>query len=81
MSRSVLILGGSSDIGYQVILDFLNKGWKVICHYNKNQRQLKGLKKKYPDDLTIVRSNFEKKNSLNYFLKKLKNTKSLLLLT
>ena len=78
MSRSVLILGGSSDIGYQVIIDFLNKGWKVICHFNKNQRQLNRLKKKYPDDLTIVRSNFEKKNSLNYFLKKLRNTKSLL---
>ena len=67
MSRSVLILGGSSDIGYQVIIDFLNKGWKVICHFNKNQRQLNRLKKKYADDLTLIKSNFEKKISLNNF--------------
>ena len=45
-SKHVLILGGSSDIGIEVINDFLRIGWKVSAHFFKNKKKLKLIKKK-----------------------------------
>ena len=36
MKKKVLILGGSSDIGIQVVKKFLKNKWSVIAHYSKN---------------------------------------------
>jgi len=36
-NRSVLILGGSSDIGINLINLFLLNKWKVTAHYNENK--------------------------------------------
>ena len=55
--KTVLILGGSSDIGYEVILKFKN-GWKVISQYNFNNKSLNKLKKNYAHNLLLIKSNF-----------------------
>lgn len=34
MERAVLIIGGSGDIGFEMGVNFLNKGYNVILHYN-----------------------------------------------
>lgn len=73
MRKTVLILGGSSDIGSKVILKFLKKGWKVISQYNLNNKSLNKLKKNYATNLLLIKSNFEKKSSINILLKKIKN--------
>ena len=39
-SKKILILGASSDIGLKTIDLYLNKGWKVFCHYNQNSKKL-----------------------------------------
>ncbi len=46
IKRHVLILGGSSDIGIEVIKFFLKLDWKVTAHYNKNKNKLDKINKK-----------------------------------
>jgi len=43
--KKVLILGGSSDIGIEIVRNFLNLNWFVPTRYNKNSKRLKSLKK------------------------------------
>jgi len=44
--KHVLILGGSSDIGFKVISIFLKMNWSVTAHYFKNKNRLVFLQKK-----------------------------------
>ena len=60
-SKHVLILGGSSDIGIEVIKDFLKVGWNVTAHFFKNKKKLKLLQKK-SKNLDIIQFNFSKIN-------------------
>ena len=43
--KSVLILGGSSDIGVEVVKNFLHLEWKVTAHFFKNKKKLEVLRK------------------------------------
>ena len=61
-SKRVLILGGSSDIGIEVVKDFLNMNWDVTAHYFKNKKKLKKLKNK---KLKLIHANFMKFNEKN----------------
>ena len=36
--RHVLILGGSSDIGIEVVKNFLKINWNVSAQFNKNKK-------------------------------------------
>ena len=47
MKKKVLILGGSSDIGIELVSLFLNKdGYKVNLHFHSNSKTVKNLKEK-----------------------------------
>ena len=70
--KTVLILGGSSDIGIETTIKFLSNGWKVIAHYNIIEKKLKKIKEKHPQKLFLIKMNFKNKNSLNLFLNKIK---------
>ena len=61
-NKRVLILGGSSDIGTEVVKDFLNMNWDVTAHYFKNKKKLKKLKNK---KLKLIHANFMKFNEKN----------------
>ena len=37
----ILVLGGSSDIAYNLIIHYLKKGYVVDAHYNLNSQKLK----------------------------------------
>tara|TARA_B110000881_G_C18394506_1_gene422750 strand:+ start:52 stop:774 length:723 start_codon:yes stop_codon:yes gene_type:complete len=56
-NKNVLILGGSSDIGIEVVKNFLKLKWNVYAHYLKNKKNLIILKKKYKS-LKIIKFNF-----------------------
>ena len=43
--KNVLILGGSSDIGIEVVKNFLQLKWEVTAHFHKNKKRLEILKK------------------------------------
>ena len=43
--KHVLILGGSSDIGIEVVKNFLQLKWEVTAHFHKNKKRLEILKK------------------------------------
>ena len=56
--KSVLILGGSSDIGVEVVKNFLHLEWKVTAHFFKNKKKLKNLKKNNRNK-NIIEFNFD----------------------
>ena len=62
--RHVLILGGSSDIGIEVVKNFLKLKWKVTAHCSKNKKKLEILKKT-SKNLNIIKSNFTNYKNLN----------------
>ena len=62
--RHVLILGGSSDIGIEVVKNFLKLKWTVTAHFFKNKKKLKIIKKD-SKNLNIVECNFSNYNNLN----------------
>ena len=62
--KHVLILGGSSDIGIEVIKNFIALDWKITAHFSKNKHKLKILKK-VSKNLNIVKSNFANYKNLN----------------
>ena len=43
--KHVLILGGSSDIGIEVVRSFLKLKWEVTAHLFKNKKKLLKLKR------------------------------------
>lgn len=55
-SKHVLVLGGSSDIGVEVIKIFLKLQWKVTAQYYKNKKNL-GVLKNYKN-LNLIQFNF-----------------------
>ena len=59
--KHVLILGGSSDIGIEVIKIFLKLNWNVSAHYFKNKTKLNLLKKK-SKNLNLINLDFSKTN-------------------
>ena len=71
--KHLLVLGGSSDIGSEVIKDFLNLKWDVTAHFNKNSKKLKILQKK-TKNLKLVKFNFA--NQLKALLLKAKKMPS-----
>ena len=59
--KHVLVLGGSSDIGIEVIKIFLKLNWNVSAHYFKNKTKLNLLKKK-SKNLKLIKLDFSKAN-------------------
>ena len=55
--KRVLILGGSSDIGIEVVKNFLKQNWDVSAHFFNSIKNLKTLKKKYKN-LDFIKFNF-----------------------
>jgi len=69
-NKKIFILGASSDIGVEVVKEFISNNWLVYAHYNKNIRSLKklNLKNKKLKLLQFDLSNF---NKLDVFCKKI----------
>lgn len=64
--KTILILGGSSDIGIKLIENLLANDWFVVAHYSSNSKQLKKLQRK---NLKLVKLDFKKINEKNYLKK------------
>ena len=62
--RHVLILGGSSDIGIEVVKNFLKLKWEVTAHCFQNEQKLNTLKKDLIN-LNIIKLNFANYKNLN----------------
>ena len=74
MEKKILILGGSSDIGVNLIKKLLKDDWNVSAHYSQNSHDLKKISNK---KLSLIKINFKKLNTKNYKakLKKILNRK------
>ena len=59
MNKKILILGASSDIGYEVVKIFLKNNWNVVAHFNKNSKKLHNLKKEYNKNLILIKIDFK----------------------
>jgi len=73
-TRTVLILGASSDIGVQVVKKFLNTGWKVFAHCNSNEEIFKS-SYFFNKKIEIFKTDLGKINQLNKLIKKIKKIK------
>ena len=62
--KHVLILGGSSDIGIEVVKKFLQLKWEVTAHFYKNKKRLEILKKS-SKNLNFVQLDFRLHKNLN----------------
>ena len=62
--KNILILGGSSDIGIEVVKNFLELKWEVTAHFFKNKKKLKALKKN-SKNLNIIKFNFANYSNLD----------------
>ena len=55
-SKRVLIIGASSDIGIETCKKFLENEWELTAHYNKNNKELQRLKKKYKSKIQLIKN-------------------------
>lgn len=62
--KHALILGGSSDIGIEVVKNFLYLGWQVTAHFNKNYKSLKSLEKRFKN-LKLIKFDFNNFQNLS----------------
>ena len=72
--KSVLILGASSDIGISVVKKFINEGWYVFAHGNKNTKQLKKLDN-LNNKIKIIKSNLNNTKDIKKLIKIISNKK------
>ena len=63
--KHVLILGGSSDIGIEIIKNFLSLNWNITAHFFKNKKKLQTLAKK-EKNIKIINFNFANYKNPNY---------------
>lgn len=73
-NKNILILGASSDIGFELVKKCIEKGYFVYAHYNSNNKKLSKLTKKNYDQIKSNFKNFNDKK-LQQFVKKIKNKK------
>ena len=62
-TKSALILGASSDIGISVVKKFINEGWYVFAHGNKNINQLKKINN-INNKIKIIKCNLNNKKDV-----------------
>lgn len=72
--KNILILGASSDIGCELVKQFLNDGYQVYAHCYLNKKKLSQIINR---NLNIIKSDFSKFNDkkLKFFLKFLQKKK------
>ena len=63
IKKRVLILGGSSDIGIEVVQLFLRDNWEVDAHFFKNKKKLNNLRNNLKK-LRLIKLNFVKHGNL-----------------
>ena len=68
--KKVLIIGASSDIGIDTCKKFLENNWEITAHFNKNNRELKNLKKEYKSKINLLKIDLKNIYILEKFLNK-----------
>lgn len=68
--KKVLIIGASSDIGIDTCKKFLENNWEITAHFNKNNRELKNLKKEYKSKIHLLKIDLKNIYTLEKFLNK-----------
>ena len=71
MTKKVLILGASSEIGIQTVNMYLKNDWSVIAHFSKNNKELKKIKSKklsfFKYDLKKIEKDIKNNKILKYY--------------
>jgi len=67
VEKKIIIFGGSSGIGFELVKYYLNKKFYVFTTYNKSKRDLLKFKKVYRDKLYFRKVKLENKISIKNF--------------
>ena len=73
--KTVLITGGTSDIGKEIAISFAKGGWDIVCHYFSSREKAEGLKKligKFNSDCRLIKADLASKSQLLSFIDKVK---------
>ena len=70
--KKMLILGGSSDIGLEIIKIYLKNNFSIIAQYNKGSKKFFSLVKRNKNNLKKIKFDFSSDNQKieNFFKKK-----------
>ncbi|MFA6867510.1 MAG: SDR family oxidoreductase [Clostridia bacterium] len=65
------VSGASGDIGKEITIHLVNLGYTVICHYNKNEKVIDELSKKFGDKIIPTKCNFSNTKEVDFWSKNL----------
>jgi NAD(P)-dependent dehydrogenase (short-subunit alcohol dehydrogenase family) len=74
--RTVLITGGTSDIGREIAMVFARNGWNVLIHYRslrKKAEEIADLIKEFKRECTLVKTDFTSEKQIRSLIDKLDN--------
>lgn len=70
MTKNILIIGSSGDIGYAIAKKLATRGYQLILHYNTNKMKVTEMIKTFPEEsiIAITQANLETEAGLNKLL-------------
>ena len=70
MTKNVLIIGASGDIGCSITKKLANEDYSFILHYYKNKQAIERLKESIRNDqiISVVQADLSKNNEIKAFL-------------
>lgn len=74
-NKTILVLGASGGIGFEIVKKFLKSGYIVHCQYFSEKKNLYKLKKKFKDKIFIHHLDIKSNISLLKFFKSIKKIK------
>src|SRR5699024_9380631 len=70
MTRNILIIGSSGDIGCAIAGKLAHEGYQLILHYHTNKQKIMEMVQAFPEEsiLTVIQANLESDDGLENFL-------------
>jgi 3-oxoacyl-[acyl-carrier protein] reductase len=75
-TRTVLVTGGTSDIGKGIATTFARKGWDVLIHYHSDQKKaerLAKLIKGFGRECSLLKADFSSEKQIQMLIRKLED--------
>ncbi|GAB5465989.1 MAG: 3-oxoacyl-[acyl-carrier-protein] reductase [Candidatus Kapaibacteriales bacterium] len=65
VKKTVLITGAARRIGRALAINFCNKGWRVLLHYNTSENEANSVKEMFPDQVHLLQADLRNEDDIN----------------